>query len=250
MNWYRVDLHIHTALSPCADDQMTPPAIVDAALDAGLSMIAICDHNATGNVAAVQEAAAGDLVVLPGMEITTVEEVHVLGIFPHNDCAHLAAAHVRATLPHVRPGDEVRFGTQHLLDARGHEIGCETHLLACASTLSLDRAVLLIHRNHGLAIAAHVNRPAFGVMSQLGSFPREVDWDAIEVFSTRGVCPACADFEVYELPLITSSDSHFLDDIGSSQTTLAMEAPTFTELSLALRGAGGRCVHPEGPVVA
>jgi predicted metal-dependent phosphoesterase TrpH len=83
------DFHVHTALSPCGDDEMSPPAIVDAALAAGLDMIAVCDHNAAGNTRAVGEAAGARLAVISGIEITTVEEVHVIGLFP------TAAAHRR-----------------------------------------------------------------------------------------------------------------------------------------------------------
>ena len=76
------DLHIHTALSPCADGEMTPPAIVHEAVMKGLGMIAICDHNSAANTEAVQKAAGGLLTVIAGMEITTAEEVHVIGLFP------------------------------------------------------------------------------------------------------------------------------------------------------------------------
>jgi predicted metal-dependent phosphoesterase TrpH len=93
------DLHVHTALSPCGDDEMSPPAIVDAALAAGLDMIAVCDHNAAGNAAAVGEAAGSRLTVISGIEITTAEEVHVVGPLPHRRAAANAADEVRETLP-------------------------------------------------------------------------------------------------------------------------------------------------------
>ena len=85
------DLHIHTALSPCGSDEMTPRAIVEAALARGLDMIAICDHNSARNVAAVQEAGCGRLAVLAGIEITSAEEVHVLGLFPEYRVRHLGS---------------------------------------------------------------------------------------------------------------------------------------------------------------
>ena len=95
----RADLHIHTALSPCASEEMRPPAIVREALKKGLDMIAICDHNTAGNVKATQTAAAGYLTVIPGIEITTAEEVHVLGLFPSSEEATAIATEVRNTLP-------------------------------------------------------------------------------------------------------------------------------------------------------
>jgi len=95
----RADLHVHTALSPCGDDEMSPPAIVDAALAAGLGLIAVCDHNAAGNTGAVGEAAGSRLSVISGIEITTAEEVHVVGLFPTVTAAANAADEVRETLP-------------------------------------------------------------------------------------------------------------------------------------------------------
>jgi len=110
------DLHVHTALSPCADDEMTPPAIVAAALAEGLAMIAVCDHNSARNVAAVQEAAGERLAVLAGMEITTAEECHVVGLFPDASAAQAAGAEVGATLGPIDDGYETFFGEQHVLE--------------------------------------------------------------------------------------------------------------------------------------
>ena len=115
MNVCFADLHVHTALSPCADDEMTPPAIVAAALAEGLAMIAVCDHNSARNVAAVQEAAGERLAVLAGMEITTAEECHVVGLFPDASAAQAAGAEVGASLAPVDDGYETFFGEQHVL---------------------------------------------------------------------------------------------------------------------------------------
>ena len=112
MKRFYADLHIHTALSPCASDEMTPPAIVKAALERQLAMIAICDHNSSGNAAAAQAAAAGRLTVIAGMELTSAEEVHVLGWFPDAACAAAAAAKVLASLPEDKPPRAGTFGVQ------------------------------------------------------------------------------------------------------------------------------------------
>jgi hypothetical protein len=240
---FLADLHIHTALSPCAAEDMTPPAIVQAALDNGLSMIAICDHNAAGNTAATQAAAGERLAVLAGIELTTAEEVHVLGLFPSTEQAGAAAAEVGATLPQADDAYYQRFGPQRQMDAEGRIVGYEQRMLALASTFELSDAVALIHRFSGLAVAAHVNRPSFSVISQLGLFPPEAGFDAIEVFSAPGFPSRAAEFAGYGLPVLTSSDSHFLGDVGSTCSVFRMWAPTFDELVLALRGVGGRGVQ-------
>ena len=195
MNVCYADLHVHTALSPCADDEMTPPAIVDAALAEGLAMIAVCDHNSARNVAAVQEAAGERLAVLAGMEITTVEECHVVALFPDASAAQAAGAEVGATLGPVDDGYETFFGEQHVLDAAGAETAREALALATA-------------------LSRHI--PA-------GS-ERE------------------AEFAVYGLPILHSSDAHYRADVGAARTAVTCERPDFGELALAIRGLEGRSV--------
>ncbi len=251
MKPFLADLHIHSGLSPCAADEMTPPAIVQAALEAGLEMIAICDHNAATNTAATQAAGAkAGLAVLAAMEVTTAEEVHVVGFFPAAPDANAAADAVRATLPNADDTYYQRFGVQQEMDADGRVLGMEPRMLASASGLDLSATVDLIHRHGGLAVAAHVNRPSFSVLSQLGLFPLDVAFDAIEVFTpcgpggARGSNTAAIEkLAALGKPILASSDAHFLGDIGRCRTTLTLESPTFDEFRLALTGAGGRGVR-------
>lgn len=243
MNVCFADLHVHTALSPCADGSMTPPVIVGSALTEGLAMIAVCDHNSARNVAAVQEAAGEHLCVLAGMEITTAEECHVVGLFPDAAAAEAAGDEVAATLAAADEGYETFFGEQHLLDATGLETGRETLALATATPLSVDAAVALVHRHGGLAVAAHIDRPSFGVIGQLGFFPEEAGFDAVEL--SRHV-PAGSEqeaaFAVHGLPVLHSSDAHYVVDVGAARTAVTCERPSFDELALALRGLEGRRV--------
>jgi len=233
------DLHIHTVLSPCASEEMTPPAIVRAAVAKGLGMIAICDHNAADNVRATQEAAGEALAVLAGMEVTTAEEVHVLGLFPDAAAAESAAEEVQATLPD-RPEPAGADDRQWLMDADGRVTGCEKKMLSAASRFPLEEAVGLIKRHGGLAVASHVDRPSFSVMSQLGLFPAGAGFDAIEVFCAAGKPEAEARWASLGLPIFHSSDSHYLAEIASRTTSLTMQGATFTELrTMIRRGAGG-----------
>jgi len=236
---FLADLHIHTALSPCAVDEMTPPAIVRAALAQGLAMIAVCDHNSAGNVAAVQQAAGPALAAIAGIEITTAEEVHVVGLFPDAASAEGAAAEVLATLP-VRRGRSAGLGMQLLMDAQGNVRGSEKRMLASASALALGDAVGLVHRFGGLAIAAHVDRPSFSVLSQLGVFPAEAGFDGAEISAFSRGSPRAAEFEAWGLPLVASTDSHSPGEIGCAWSVLSARAATFEELGRAMRGEGGR----------
>jgi hypothetical protein len=247
------DLHVHTVLSPCAARDMTPPGIVCGALQKGLGMIAVCDHNCAGNVEAVAEAAraaaaAGSplLAVIAGLEITTAEEAHVLGLFPDARAARAAAEEVLAGLPPwralARGGSSAgpRSPDQELVDPAGTVVGVEQKMLSAASAFPLSDTVDLIHRHGGLAVAAHMDRRSFSVPSQLGFLPPEVPFDALEISSAGVARGRAAAFAAHGLPLVSSSDSHFLDDIGVSSTTLVVEEASFGELALALAGREGR----------
>ena len=246
----RADLHIHTALSPCAAPEMTPPAIVAAAVQCGLAMIAVCDHNSAGNAAATQQAAGRSLAVIAGMEITSSEEAHVVGLFPDAPSACAAGAEVAATLPdseswaaHPTSGVKARqkrlgHAEQRLMNSAGRVIGIEPKMLTVASRFTLSETVQLIHRHGGLAIAAHVNRPSFSVISQLGLFPDDAGFDAVEIFESP-MFPAARKPATYGLPALRSSDSHDLVQIGSTWTALEMRRPVFDELVLAIKRTMG-----------
>ena len=232
------DLHLHTALSPCASPDMTPPRIVREALSQGLALIAVCDHNTCGNARAVALAGGDRLAVIPGMEITTAEEVHVLGLFPSLEAAESAARSVQTGLPAWAPPRGCT--QQRLLDEEGRILGYESHLLAGASDLSLAEAVALIRSLGGLAVASHVDRRSFSVISQLGFLPPDVRFDALEISAAGAARGRAAEFLPAGLPLLSSSDGHSPEEVGAGCTILESEEPSFAELALALRGERGR----------
>lgn len=207
-------------------------------------MIAVCDHNTAGNVGATQEAAqaaGGGLAVLAGMEITSVEEVHVLGLFPDLAAAEQVAARISTYLPAADSGYYAFFGEQSVLAADGRPIGTETACLALATPLDLTQTVELVHSFGGLAIAAHVDRTSFSVFSQLGFFPRDAGFDGVELSRhVRPDYPRLEELNDLGLPMTSSSDSHFLEEIGATATELLVEEATFAEFALALAGSKGR----------
>ncbi|MEW6355916.1 MAG: PHP-associated domain-containing protein [Planctomycetota bacterium] len=239
MRRFKADLHIHTALSPCSSAEMTPPAIVEAAIRRGLDMIAICDHNAAENVAPAQEAAGDNLAVLAGIEITTEEDIHVLGLFPDAASACAAGCEVKETLPDVAGAARV-LGEQLRMSATGDVVGVEPKMLSASSGLDLGKTVALVKRHGGLAVAAHVDRPSFSVTSQLGFFPDDVQFDGIEISANGAVAGRQKEYEGLGLPMLVSSDAHFLSDVGNGFTKFHMLAPTFDEIVLALQRQKGR----------
>jgi PHP family Zn ribbon phosphoesterase len=225
---------------------MTPPAIAAEARRKGIGVIAVCDHNAAWNAPAVALAAAGEPAVIHGMEITTAEEVHVLGLFPDAAASLNAAGQIMTGLPWWkaftarRAGESARRPDQELMDQCGRVTGIEERMLASASPLTLAEVVALIHRHGGLAVAAHVDRKSFSVVSQLGFIPPDAAFDALEISAAGAARGRAASFAGLGFPLVSSSDSHFLSDIGSACTLLEVEEPSLAEIARALTGAGGR----------
>ncbi len=241
---YQADLHIHTVLSACAEVEMIPPLIVDEALLKGLDIIAITDHNATANVAAVMEAARGTgLTVLPGMEFQAQEEVELLCIF---DTLEQATAWQQEVSAHLLPlqNDPERFGPQFVVDAEGDFVREELSFYQGPAQIPLEEATRVVHALGGLVIPAHITRPAKGLLGVLGLWPSHLTTDAAEVSPRLHPSEARQRYPLLpDVPLITNSDAHWLDVIGQVRTTFFLAAPTIAELRRALHGVDGRSFH-------
>jgi len=245
LNEFSADLHVHTFLSPCAELEMSPLRITERAGQVGLDMIAVCDHNSAANAGAVIRAAREGLTVIPGMEITTSEEVHIVALFPTLDSALDAQAVVYEHLPGTN--DEKAFGPQVLADENDEVLGLSDRLLIGATQLALREVVDLIHLNGGLAIAAHIDREAFGLPAQLGFFPPDLELDALEI-SVRAdkLTARAAAGELFgKLALVRASDAHRLGELGTARTVLVLAEASFDELRKALAGKDGRAVRTE-----
>lgn len=233
MKRVRADLHIHTCLSPCADEQMRATAIVKQAREMGLDMIAICDHNSAENTAAVLKAGRREgLSTIAGMEITSREEVHILGLFETDGDLMRMQELVYENLPGEDYEDS--FGSQIITDEWDRMVGTNRRLLIGATKLSVEQVVDAIHERCGLAIASHVDRERFSLIGQLGFIPKGLSLDAVEVSRPF---PAG---QGYGYPVVRSSDAHFLEDIGKNFTYFMLEEPSFGEIRKALRAEAGR----------
>ena len=245
MRWFRADLHVHTVLSPCAAVEMTPRNIVRHAQAAGIDIVAITDHNAGDNVAAALRAATGTTVaVLPGMELQTREEVHLLALFGK---MREFVKWCEFVLPHRSPlrNDENRFGPQFVVDETDELIRIEEAMLLASTDLSLEEAVAQIDTLGGIAIAAHVDRPMFSCLTQLGFIPPDLGLAAVEVSRNTRVESAREKLpRIGDLPIITSSDAHTIEDLISGPKTMFLaETPTLSEIRQALVGKQGRRIQ-------
>jgi 3',5'-nucleoside bisphosphate phosphatase len=221
---------------------MHPAAVVDEAVSQGIDVIAICDHNSSENVPYVLKSAQGKpIAVIPGMEVTSREEVHVLALF--EDTASLSALQEYVYANLSGRNDEKAFGLQPIVNEVGEVEGFNERLLIGATDISLEDLVSRIHEHGGLAIAAHIDRPSFSVIGQLGFLPEHVPFDALEVSSRLGIRGGREKFpELAGYTFITSSDAHFIRDIGSRFTAVFMEDASLSEIRLALKRQDGRFV--------
>jgi PHP family Zn ribbon phosphoesterase len=219
---------------------MIPPLIVESALDLGIDLIAITDHNASANVRAVQEAALHTpLSVLPGMELQTVEEVHCLCLFDKLEQLDHFQEFVSRSLPPIHNQPE-HFGEQFVVDESGEFIRREEQLLIVSSNLSINQAFHAVESLGGMLIPAHVNRKAFGLIEILGFVPQDISFDALEISRHLSVPEAYHSFpQITPFPLIRSGDVHRLEEfLGANYFT--MMTPTISELKMAMRNLGGR----------
>jgi len=224
---------------------MSPRAVVDRARAIGLDIIAVTDHNTTENAAAVIQAARGTgLTVLPGMEMTTAEEVHILGLFdPGTDLGPFQAT-VYRNLPDV-PSKKKFVNDQVIVDAADYVTGFSPRCLFGATRFSVQEAVDLIHGHRGLAIACHVDRESFSIVSQLGFIPPGLRLEAVEVSPHLTIAEARTAFGPFDpLPMVPFSDAHQPEEIGCASTDFLVASPVLEEIRKALAGEDGRRIIP------
>jgi anti-sigma regulatory factor (Ser/Thr protein kinase) len=239
---FLMDTHTHTCLSPCAELDMHPAGLIAAAVCAGLDAVAICDHNSAENAAATQRAGrAAGIAVIPGMEITSEEEVHILALLPDAEAALALQSRVYRALP--GRNDEKAFGMQVVANEQAEVLGFNDHLLAGATTMTVEGVVTAIHQVDGLAVAAHVDRERFGIIGQLGMIPAGLPLDALEVSSRASLPAARASLTPKgEYPILCASDAHEPKDVGRAATFMLLREPTLAEMRQALTGRAGRAV--------
>lgn len=223
---YLYDLHIHSALSPCADNSMTPVSIVAQASAVGLEIIAITDHNCARNVrSAVEVGEALDVLVVPGAEIQTNEDVHVVCLFP--DCDALDAFMEKIPFSELL-NDVDAFGEQLVVNSDDEVVDTEKRLLLCGAGISETELYKLAARFGGVAVPAHIDREAYAMPAVLGGVPEY--YKAVEFSAYGGGMPGFEDKVT-----ITDSDAHYLEDIGKKRNFIELPERTAKALIDLLR---------------
>jgi hypothetical protein len=237
---FTAELHVHTVLSPCAGVEMIPPLIVRKAIERGINLIAITDHNASENIQSVMKAARDtDLSVLPGMELQTEEEIHILCLFDTLNQIKVLQDVVDKNLPNIKNNIDY-FGEQFIVDETGDFIRRKDVLLINSTHLSYEEAYKLVTDLGGLFIPAHVDRQAFGLICRFGFVPPDPKPDAFEISRHISYEDAIQKYpQLASSPLIQSGDVHFLQDfLGVNR--FRIEEPTIEEIRMALKAENGR----------
>ncbi|MGB9858188.1 MAG: PHP domain-containing protein [Dictyoglomaceae bacterium] len=225
MRWYGIDLHIHTVLSPCGDFSMSPKAIVERAKMLNIDIIAITDHHIVENYPAVRYwGEKMGVIVLPGIEIQTKEEVHIVGIFKDYLSALEFQKKIWTYLPNLR-NDENLFGIQVVVNENEEVERIEERLLSVSLSLSIEEVIDLIREKNGISILAHLDRPSYSIISNLGFIPETLKYDILELSKRGEPEKFITDFpSLKDKPLIISSDAHFINDMIMPKTFLGLDS--------------------------
>ena len=225
----RADLHIHSCLSPCGDDTMTPFDLVGMSLLNGLDLIALTDHNTAKNCPAAMAAAREyGIGFIPGMEVTTAEDVHCVCLFPTLESALDFDSMLEKRIPPIKNKTEI-FGNQIIMSPNGDEKQFDT-LLITATDISIMELPALVREYGGICYPAHVDRESNGLLAVLGLWPEDLDVTAAEVrFKVPDVVPK-------NLKILQASDAHRLESLPEGGFPIDAEEPTFEGIKAYIGG--------------
>ena len=244
MREWTVDLHLHTCLSPCGAEEMTPPRVLSRALDLGLEVIAVTDHNIAENVPAfVKKGQELGIKVIPGMEVQTSEDIHLVCLF---DTVLQVLAWQRIVFAHLPPLENKKkfFGEQWVVDAEGKKLYEVEKMLLVGTGLTVDEAARKVREMGGLCLAAHIDRQAFSLWGHLGFIPGDLLLHGVELTPHLPRCTEQLSFLAREgIGYVVSSDAHRLENILPPQCFAYVEECTVAELGMALARKEGRYVR-------
>ncbi len=217
------DFHIHTSLSPCADDDMTPNNIVNMSILKNLDAIAVTDHNSCENAKAVMECAKGtNLIVIPGMEVESSEEVHMVCLFKNIDEALIFNEIIKNNLPNIKNKEEI-FGRQLLMDKNDEIIGIKENLLSTATLLSVNQIFDEVKKIGGVCFPSHIDKQAYSIISNLGFIPPELNFKTVEIKMKEKKEQMLLKHNISGYKIIHNSDAHYLGDISERENFIHVD---------------------------
>ena len=213
------DLSIHSDLSPCGSSDMTPNNIINMSYIKGLNVISVTDHNTAKNLPAVMMLGEkAGIKVIPGIEVTTKEEVHVLCYFNKVKDALAFGDKIYASLPDIK-NNTVIFGEQNIYNCNDEIVGCMDKLLLNASSYTIEDVCALAKYHHGIMVPAHINKKSNSILGVLGFIPKNLKIDFVEVYSKTEVNKKI----VENYKVLRNSDAHQLGDISEAENFIELD---------------------------
>lgn len=231
------DLHIHSCLSPCGDDESTPANIAMLAKMLGLDVAALTDHNSCKNCPAFFEAAkAAELLPIAGMELTTAEEIHVLCLFPELDNAMEFDKYVHERIMPIKNKPEV-YGNQLVKNSEDETVGIEEICLINATDIDFYSVKPLVKSYGGIMVPAHIDRKSFSLINSLGDVPPDAGFDCVEMKYPEAMENLTAKHPyIGECKVIFDSDAHYLENISMPNNKLSVDGMTAKAVLQAVSG--------------
>lgn len=224
---YYYDLHMHSCLSPCGDMDMTPNNIVGMSKLLGLNIIALTDHNSVLNCEAVIKLAKeNDILAIAGMELTTMEEIHVVCLFPTFEKALLFNDYVKEHQMQIKNRADI-YGRQVIMNENDEEIAEVENLLILATDISVMNVREIVESYGGVCYPAHINRDSMSILSVLGEIPIECGFKTVEVSSSgdidmlKSMHPILSD-----MLIVRDSDAHYLENMKDAQNYFELDTLT------------------------
>ncbi len=223
MSKFTYDLHIHSCLSPCADNDNTPNNIAGMAHLSGIRIVALTDHNSAKNCPAFFDAARGyGIVPIAGMELTTSEDIHVVCLFENLESALDFDAKLQEYRVMIKNNERI-FGEQLILNSEDEIVGKEEFLLSNATRISIESIREVITECGGVCFPAHIDRDANGIISVLGTLPDKPSFSSVEIHSAERVGEYIEKYDLSDKTVTVSSDAHYLADIGENGAEIDLE---------------------------
>ena len=220
MSLYTYDLHVHSCLSPCGDEDNTPNNLAGMATLNHIQIMALTDHNTTKNCPAFFTACKRyGIIPVPGMELTTAEEIHVVCLFPTLEDAMAFNEEVDARRVRIPNRPDI-FGEQLILDGDDEIVGTEPDFLTNATEITLEEVPALADRHHGVCYPAHIDREANGIIAILGTLPETPVFRTVELHFSKNEAAYTEEFGLQDKRILVSSDAHYLTDLREENRSI------------------------------
>lgn len=223
MSRYYYDFHVHSCLSPCADDDNTPNNLAGMASLCGINIMALTDHNSCKNCPAFFEAAKRNgIIPIAGMELTTSEDIHIICLFEFLETALEFDKAIDPFRTHF-PNRVDIFGQQMIMDGEDNVIGVEDNFLPVATSLSINDAVKLVDKYDGICYPAHIDRQANGIIATLGMMPESPVFSCVEFHDSKNREEYTEKYHLSDKKVLVGSDTHYLTDMRDENDWLEID---------------------------